>query len=203
MWDEANGGGTGEVDFICYGQESGSIGGMNIYATNTTYAPVLLASFLGSGSSINRDLDVSGNLTITNGTSSGTLSYNSNSDGNFDMSHGLDLNGNLDLSGNLTMENNNGLTGTLSIDNSGNFSMNTGFVSGTYNDAAANYISLSNPDTSGPTEIYLQNINNSGASIRTNGGLSINWVKLLYLLFMIQEVILHKVWLKLKKIAKK
>jgi hypothetical protein len=61
------------------------------------------STFLGVSTSLQIGSNTSGTgcyLQIQNGSSSGNLSYNTNSsDGNFAMSHGLDINGELNLSG--------------------------------------------------------------------------------------------------------
>jgi len=47
IWNQQGGGGQGETDLICYGQQAGgsNISGLNIYNCNNTTAPVLVASF--------------------------------------------------------------------------------------------------------------------------------------------------------------
>jgi hypothetical protein len=66
-WNNVSG--NGETDLICYGQLAGgsNISGLNIYNCNNTTAPILVASFNASSSSI------STNPTIPTSTTIGTL----------------------------------------------------------------------------------------------------------------------------------
>jgi len=68
-WNYAGGGGQGETDLICYGQQAGgsNVSGLNIYNCNDTTAPILVASFNASSSTI------ISNPTIPTSTTIGTL----------------------------------------------------------------------------------------------------------------------------------
>ena len=69
IWNQQGGGGQGETDLICYGQQAGgsNISGLNIYNCNNTTAPILVASFNASSSTI------ISNPTIPTSTTIGTL----------------------------------------------------------------------------------------------------------------------------------
>jgi hypothetical protein len=69
IWNQQGGGGQGETDLICYGQQAGgsNISGLNIYNCNNTTAPILVASFNASSSTIYT------NPTIPTSTTIGTL----------------------------------------------------------------------------------------------------------------------------------
>jgi hypothetical protein len=70
FWNNSNGG--GETDLICYGQ--GGQGGLSIYACNVGLSPTLLASFYSTSNiSLNKPVNITGNLQTTSYISSPTL----------------------------------------------------------------------------------------------------------------------------------
>jgi hypothetical protein len=68
---------------------------------------------------MNTGLDITGGLTIINGSNSGTISYNTASpaDLNFSMNHGLDVAGSTNFNGLCTVNGNLNVTGSTSINN--------------------------------------------------------------------------------------
>jgi hypothetical protein len=90
--------GTGEVDLIGYGGSSSTSGGITIYGYNDDGGvgdnANRIADFWPTGSTLYSGLT----LYNTTSSSSGTIEYNTNNDGNFYMNHGLDINGELNVS---------------------------------------------------------------------------------------------------------